>query len=99
MLERIRIALNKHQLTLFILVFISASLVVMTNTIFTRTVEAKIYISTQPDLNELSGFSVAGSDLHLRNSSTAIDNWQRLIHSINNSAADCPTCRGLHCKY
>jgi len=41
MLERLRITLKKHQLILFILIFISASLIVVSNTLFTRTVEVK----------------------------------------------------------
>lgn len=89
MLERLRITLKKHQLILFILIFISASLIVVSNTLFTRTVEVNISVSAHTDLNDLSGISVAlVSDLHLRNSSTAIDHWQKLIHSINNSPAD-----------
>jgi len=89
MLERLRITLKKHQLILFILIFISASLIVVSNTLFTRTVEVNISVSAHPNLNNLSGISVAiVSDLHLRNSSTAIDHWQQLIHAINNSAAD-----------
>ena len=89
MLERLRITLKRHQLILFILIFISASWIVVSNTLFTRTVEVNISVSAHPDLNDLSGISVAlVSDLHLRNSSTAIDQWQQLIHSMNNSEAD-----------
>ena len=89
MLERLRITLKKHQLILFILIFISASLIVVSNALFTRTVDVSISVSAHPDLNDLSGISVAlVSDLHLRNSSTATDHWQQLIHAINNSAAD-----------
>ena len=89
MLERLRITLKKHQLILFILIFISASLIVVSNTLFTRTVEVNISVSAHPNLNNLSGISVAlVSDLHLRHSYTAIDHWQQLIRSINNSPAD-----------
>ena len=55
----------------------------------TELIQAHITLKNSSDQNPFADITIAlVSDLHLRNPSTAIDDWQQLIHSINNSAAD-----------
>ena len=71
------------------LILVSSVILSLKNTLQTNITDIEISVSAQQELVSLSGISVAlVSDLHLRNSSTAIDHWQQLIYSINNSAAD-----------
>ena len=71
------------------LILVSVVILSLKNTLQTNIIDIEISVSTQHELGGLSGINVAlVSDLHLRNSSTALDRWQQLIHSINNSAAD-----------
>ena len=71
------------------LILVSVVILSLKNTFQTNIINVEIPVSTQQELGSLSGISVAlVSDLHLRNSSTAIDHWLKLIHSINNSPAD-----------
>ena len=76
-------------LLVIFLILVSSVILSLKNTFQTNIINVEIPVSTQQELGSLFGISVAlVSDLHLRNSSTAIDHWQQLIHSINNSAAD-----------
>lgn len=76
-------------LLVIFLILVSSVILSLKNTLQTNIIDVEIPVSTQQELGSLSGISVAlVSDLHLRNSSTAIDHWQQLIRSINNSAAD-----------
>ena len=71
------------------LILVSSVILSLKNSLQTNIIDIEIFVSTQQELGSLSGISVVlVSDLHLRNSSTAIDHWQQLIRSINNSAAD-----------
>ena len=81
---------RKSLYLLFIfLILLSSVILSLKNTLQTNIIDVEIPVSTQQELGSLSGISVAlVSDLHLRNSSTAIENWQQLIRSINNSEAD-----------
>jgi len=76
-------------LLVILLILVSSVILSLKNTLKTNVIDIEISISTQQEFGSFSGISVAlVSDLHLRNSSTALDRWQQLIHSINNSAAD-----------
>lgn len=76
-------------LLVIFLILVSSVVLPLKNTLQTNIIDVDISVSTQQELGSLSGISVAlVSDLHLRNSSTAIENWQQLIHSMNNSEAD-----------
>lgn len=76
-------------LLVIFLILVSSVVLPLKNTLQTNIIDVDISVSTQQELGSLSGISVAlVSDLHLRNSSTAIENWQKLIYSINNSEAD-----------
>jgi len=76
-------------LLVIFLILVSSVILSLKNTFQTNIIDVEIPVSTQQELGSLFGISVAlVSDLHLRNSSTALDRWQQLIHSINNSAAD-----------
>ena len=81
---------RKSLYLLFIfLILLSSVILSLKNTLQTNIIDVEIPVSTQQELGSLSGISVAlVSDLHLRNSSTAIEHWQQLIRSINSSAAD-----------
>ena len=78
-------------LYLFVILLILVSSVVLSlkNTLQTNIIDIEISVSKQQEVGSHSGISVAlVSDLHLTNSSTAIDHWQQSIHSMNNSEAD-----------
>lgn len=76
-------------LLVILLTLLTSVILSLKNTLQTNIIDTEISVSKQQEFGGLSGISVAlVSDLHLRNPSTAIENWQQLIHSINNSAAD-----------
>jgi uncharacterized protein len=81
---------RKSMYVLVIFLFlISLAILSLKNTLQIKITEIDIYVETQQEERSLSGISLAlVSDLHLRNSSSGIENWQQLIDSINNSAAD-----------
>jgi len=76
-------------LLVIFLILVSSVILSLKNTLQTNIINIKISVSKQLEFGSFSGISVAlVSDLHLRNSFTAIENWQQLIYSINNSPAD-----------
>ena len=65
------------------LILVYAVILSLKNTLQTNIIDIKISVSKQLEFGSFSGISVAlVSDLHLRNSFTAIENWQQLIYSI-----------------
>lgn len=76
---------SKSMYVLVIFLFlISLAILSLKNTLQIKITEIDIYVETQQEERSLSGISLAlVSDLHLRNSSSGIENWQQLIDSIN----------------
>jgi len=72
-------------LLVILLILVSSVILSLKNTLKTNVIDIEISISTQQEFGSFSGISVAlVSDLHLRNPPAAIDDWQLLIHFINN---------------
>jgi len=70
-------------LLVIFLILVSSVILSLKNTLQTNIIDIKISVSKQLEFGSFSGISVAlVSDLHLRNSFTAIENWQQLIYSI-----------------